>query len=124
MFCKNCRKKLSEESVFCEFCGTKVEQNHFESNMENQQPQENKPTKLDKAVKISIVAGVLIVALSIAFYFVYFLPNKDMHRENVRKECASWAIDKAIVKAGRDDKKYAVDDYNNYFERCLREKGL
>lgn len=31
---------------------------------------ENQPTKLDKSVKISIIAGTLIVALSIAYYLV------------------------------------------------------
>lgn len=38
---------------------------------------ENQPKILDKAVKISIIAGVLIVALSIAYYLVVFLPNKE-----------------------------------------------
>ena len=37
---------------------------------------ENQPTKLDKAVKISVIAGALIVALSIAYYLVIFLPHK------------------------------------------------
>ena len=41
---------------------------------------ENQPTQLDKAVKISIIAGALIVALSLAYYLVVFLPKKEETR--------------------------------------------
>lgn len=41
---------------------------------------ENQPTTLDKAVKVSIVAGALIVALSFAYYLVVFLPKKEATR--------------------------------------------
>ena len=36
----------------------------------------NQPKKLDKAMKISIIAGVLIAVLSITYYLVLFLPQK------------------------------------------------
>jgi hypothetical protein len=38
---------------------------------------DNKPTTLDKAVKVSIIAGTLIVTLSVAYYLVIFLPHKE-----------------------------------------------
>ena len=41
---------------------------------------ENQPTRLDKAVKISIIAGALIFALSIAYCLVIFLPQKEKVR--------------------------------------------
>lgn len=90
---------------------------------------ENQPTKLDKVVKVSIILSALLVALSVAYYFVYFLPKKEAirleqekNKESTRADCASWAMNKASEQAG--GKKYYIDDYDNYFERCLREKGL
>ena len=42
---------------------------------------------MDKAVKISIMAGALIVALSVAYYLVVFLPRKETMRiEQQKKE--------------------------------------
>ncbi|NTW15190.1 MAG: hypothetical protein HGA38_02340 [Candidatus Moranbacteria bacterium] len=38
---------------------------------------QKQPTALDKAVKISIVVGALIVALSIAYYLVVYIPKRD-----------------------------------------------
>jgi len=37
----------------------------------------NEQTKIDKAVEISIVAGALIVGLSIAYYLVIYIPQRD-----------------------------------------------
>ncbi|MBP9801597.1 MAG: hypothetical protein KBC83_02955 [Candidatus Moranbacteria bacterium] len=48
---------------------------------------ENQSTTLDKAVKVAITAGALIVALSIAYYLVVFLPQKEKVRlEEQRQE--------------------------------------
>lgn len=47
---------------------------------------ESQPTKLDKAVKISIIAGALIVALSIAYHLVVFLPKKEATRIELQKQ--------------------------------------
>jgi hypothetical protein len=49
----------------------------FFNNMESQQKQENKSFNLDKAVKISIMAGVLLIALSVAYYLFIFSPKKE-----------------------------------------------
>jgi len=38
---------------------------------------ENQPTKLDKITKASIIVGILIMSLSVAYYFVVFLPQKE-----------------------------------------------
>ena len=88
---------------------------------------EDQPTKLDKAIKISAIAGALIVALSAAYYLVIFLPNKakqqqefDKGKQELRQECAMWAIDKAKV----GDTKYDPEAYDDYFKICLNKKGL
>lgn len=41
---------------------------------------------MDKAVKISIVAGALLVALSVAYYLVIFLPKEAMRLEQRKQE--------------------------------------
>ena len=41
---------------------------------------------MDKAVKISIIAGALIVSLSIAYYLVIFLPQKEQNRIELEKQ--------------------------------------
>ena len=38
---------------------------------------ENQPTILDKAVKLGLIVGALLVALSVAYYLVIFLPQKE-----------------------------------------------
>ena len=45
---------------------------------------EDQQTILDKAVKISIIAGALIIALSVAYYLVIFLPKKEATRLEVQ----------------------------------------
>ena len=47
---------------------------------------ENQPTALDKTVKISIIAGALIMALSIAYYLVIFMPQKEKARVEQQKQ--------------------------------------
>jgi len=56
--------------------------------MENQPIKENNPSKLDRAVKISVIIGALIVGLSIAYYLVIFLPQKaKMTLEQQSERC-------------------------------------
>ncbi len=47
---------------------------------------EKQSTKLDKVFKISIIAGALIIALSIAYYLVIFLPQKEKGRVEQQKQ--------------------------------------
>ena len=47
---------------------------------------ENQPTALDKAVKISVIIGALIVALSLAYYLVIFMPQKEKARVEQQKQ--------------------------------------
>lgn len=101
---------------------------------------ENQPTTLDKAVKISIIAGALIVALSIAYYLVIFLPKKQ--ELDTRQGCADEAKTKAknLIQKKTDITKnqtrketnedliakgmFLKVDYDDYYEDCLSRKGL
>lgn len=95
---------------------------------ENYKNMGNQPTALDKAAKISIIAGASLVALSIVYYLVIFLPQKETNRleqeknkENMQKECAEYARGKACSDndGGCDSSKY-----NFRLSKCLNEKGL
>lgn len=57
--------------------------------MEKQQPQENQPTKLDKVLKISIIAGILMAVLSLSYYLVIFLPKKEADALEAQKQQAA-----------------------------------
>lgn len=53
MFCKNCGKKISDNSVFCEFCGTKLKEDvevktevEVKSEVEKQKVEEAKPQEI------------------------------------------------------------------------------
>lgn len=68
---------------------------------------ENQPTTLDKAVKISIIAGALIVALSLAYYLVIFLPKKETTRVGEKNRAETMKL--------RDDCLSVVErDYMDY----------
>jgi hypothetical protein len=83
---------------------------------------------MDKAIKMGIVAGILIVACSIGYYFVVFLPKKESYKQaqerkitERRQYCNQWAID----TAKNDDLQYETEeDYNFYFKQCLNEQGV
>ena len=47
---------------------------------------EDQPIKSDKAVKISIIAGALLLILLMAFYFIYYLPSRKHKLENTSVE--------------------------------------
>jgi len=70
---------------------------------------------------------VLLVSISWAFHFVYSSIYKDFKEEGIHKACASWALDEARARGrerGVPEGRYDSENYNHYFERCLREKGL
>ncbi len=74
-------------------------------------------TSFQKLVGLSL----LITSLSLAYYLTIFLPSKDRIKENVRKECADWALNKA---SSNKINRYNQEAYDDYYARCLREKGL
>ena len=70
------------------------------SNSHNKINMENKPSKLDKLVKISIILGVFIIALSIAWYVVVIQPSQEDARiEHERQEASIKRANEYDVKA-------------------------
>jgi hypothetical protein len=42
---------------------------------------------MNKILKIAAIIGILLISFSVAFYFVYYLPNKEKRVENKRSYC-------------------------------------
>jgi len=74
---------------------------------------ENQPTKLDKAIKISIMVGALLVALSIAYYFVIFLPQiKDAQLQEKKPVSET------------DLKKQALVEFDSKVSEAIKNKDF
>lgn len=76
-----------------------------------------------KQYKYVILIGMAILGL--AFYWFEWRPMQ------IRKECANWAIETInknnagrgyVPVAERADRNHK--DFDGYYERCLKEKGL
>ncbi len=87
---------------------------------------ENQPSKIDKAVKISIIVGTLIVALSIAYYLVIFLPKKaEMALEQRAQEQQAEADEVVASRNALNDCLGAVEAYYaENWERNCRSQDL
>lgn len=86
---------------------------------------ENNTTTLDKAIKISVIAGALIVALSIAYYFIYEPIQKKTETKKCNKYAESLFNDEGKGLKGWDNiQRYDYyDEFKLEYDRCLREKG-
>lgn len=60
--------------------------------MENQKSRKDKSSGINKTLKKIIVVGVLIVSLSIVYWLVVFLPNKEKSVNPIRAKCINDAI--------------------------------
>jgi hypothetical protein len=99
---------------------------------------------MDKLLRNAIIISLLLVSVSVAFYFVYFLPSKQQKLETVRRECAIEATNKARDKykqgieaktdlhwktisegqAPQTSQGFYDTDFDTFFNRCLQIKGV
>lgn len=84
---------------------------------------ENQPTTLDKVVKVSIIAGALIVSLSMAYYVGIFLPKKEATRigekrraetKQLRDDCLAEVEKNYLVDTKKRDEALAVAKKEGY----------
>ena len=75
MFCTNCGNKLSDDAVFCPFCGEKVQ---FEAAPAVQETAAEEPPiaaavppKKKKTGFIAAIIAVVIIAVGVGGYFIY-----------------------------------------------------
>lgn len=57
MICNKCGKEITDNSVFCEYCGAKVEEVHTDSNAGEQSIKKGNK----KGLKIGIIVGIVLV---------------------------------------------------------------
>jgi len=112
MNCENCGKVNNETDNFCEFCGVrKVAMPSLSEQVralkKNNTPDTSKidvpplpspntgtgskgmPSEskhLDKILKISIIVASLVISISIAYYFLFFIPHKEAVKQRAEKE--------------------------------------
>jgi len=67
---------------------------------------ENQSTTLDKAVKISVIAGVLVVALSIAYYLVLYIPKQAQQQAQQKQANADNLAGCLATEKGDVSKEY------------------
>lgn len=66
--------------------------------------------------KVLIGLGIVFI-LSFIFYWYELRPS------NIKKNCSGEARENAIEKYNYDG-KYNKEDFEHYYSRCLKEKGL
>jgi len=72
---------------------------------------------MNKALRNAIILGILLVSISFAYYFIYFLPSKENVKKEARIYCNQWAIDERRIHGW-------LNDYEGFFKMCLREQGV
>ncbi|MDY0015965.1 MAG: zinc ribbon domain-containing protein [Bacteroidales bacterium] len=75
MHCEKCGKQIKDGSKFCQFCGEKIPNISFHkpsSSVKN-----DGKFNMDKIIKGSLAISFMIIALSVAYYFVIFIPHKE-----------------------------------------------
>ena len=76
---------------------------------------ENKQFTLDKVVKVSIAIGILTMALSIAYYLVIYMPQRDKAKSEQQvqqRKQAQQALDNCLNTA---------PSWNYKTEICLKQ---
>lgn len=97
---------------------------------------------ISDGIKLSFIVGILLVSLSIFYYFVVFIPGSErlkFERQNqekqIRARCSQLATQSAVefYKSRSKDNpnvfppsegRYLKPDYEDYYKRYLREAGL
>lgn len=82
---------------------------------------------MEKALRNTIIFSVLLVSVSWSFSLIYGSIYKDSREDGIHRVCASWSLDEARARNRERqgvEGRYDREQYDHYFERCLREKGL
>jgi len=74
---------------------------------------------MDKPLRNTLISGIIIIAISIAFYSVYYLPNKERVIESARKDCINSSIDSA-----KNNSQITETGLNLIYKVCMNKKGL
>ena len=109
MFCENCGKKLAEESVFCEYCGTRQKMGNTSKALHIQRAEDVGESKkvLIFSYKGLLASAALLIAVSIAYYFVY----RPMQRERDLNSCLTNAEKISYYTTRKEAKDFCIRRY-------------
>lgn len=83
---------------------------------------------MDKAIKYAIAIGIIVVALSVAYYLVIFLPQKEKNRLDMQKQQEATAVEKQKQdedKIRKEEERISQvrTECNNYAREKTKERG-
>ncbi len=87
---------------------------------------ENKSAKLDKALKISIIVGILAAVLLIGYCYIYFLPKKEESLIEQKNKELSFEVSKYKEEKDREIENDNEEDMKelkrmDQLENCINE---
>lgn len=111
-FCENCRAKLDEDSLFCEECGTKVEDSVSTASGQRDKKttinNKRKPlTKKQKTIAVSVIALVLILFLGYNVGKTVY--SQDSQIERIAEALASKDAEKIADVVTSNDPNFEVN---------------
>lgn len=110
MYCKKCGKELSNDSIFCNYCGT------LQKTMNSEKKENNNPTaKKYDSIIILVMSIIIVVVLAIAVSNL----NQDNNKKNNNNNTSSSVndnsrpakIDDLIIKFRKESKLFEEADY-------------
>lgn len=86
----------------------------------------NKNNNIDDYLKLSIIGGIIIVAVSVAYYFVVFIPQKESQKVELQKEELRTSQQKEQEKTSalKDCLHQADFNANAYWNKQCKDYGI
>lgn len=72
---------------------------------------------MNKLLKTTAIVGILLMGISVAYYFIY----RPTQKQKIMKRCNE-EIENLVGWDSRN--KLKMDKFKEEYERCLRQKGL
>ena len=86
----------------------------------------DKKYNIDDYLKLSVIGGIIIVALSVAYYFIVFIPQKESQKDELQKEELRNNQEKDQEKTSSlKDCLYQADlDAHAYWNKQCKDYGI
>lgn len=113
MYCKKCGKELSNDSIFCNYCGT------LQKTMNSEKKENNNPTaKKDDSI-IILVMSIIIIVVVLAIVVSTLNQDNNKNKNNNNNNTSSLVndnsrpakIDDLIIKFRKESKLFEEADY-------------
>jgi hypothetical protein len=144
MNCENCGKTINETDNFCEFCGARrvplpslseqvkalktksstdtqkvINDSPTPSsiNMEDEVTKSNYKNLLDKILKTALIIGALVVSISVAYYLVIFLPQKESAKQEQQRQAQALRQAELELQTKKESSAYLLHQQDNIVKR-------